>query len=229
MFRNKGRRFSNNGFSLTEVMISVSIVGILSAVAIPTYKKHFRRAKIAEAHLGLADLHKSMQAHFLQHRWYNANIDQLTSDAKFTDSKSRAIYGFNANQYTGGTFPTCKTTNEDCFTTHGEGNDLNVTPADILFERACPQVSFGSLVKCSFPIPSYDPRSGDPKASDFTWGRPTRYEAHAVMDIDNDGELTVFGVNETGTIFQLCNDGDSVEVAGSYTGALAGDVICSRP
>ena len=39
---------SNKGFTLVEVMITVAIVGILAAVAIPNYEQYARKAKRAD-------------------------------------------------------------------------------------------------------------------------------------------------------------------------------------
>jgi type IV pilus assembly protein PilE len=38
-----------NGFTLIEVMITVAIVGILSAVAYPSYTDHIRRSRVADS------------------------------------------------------------------------------------------------------------------------------------------------------------------------------------
>lgn len=39
----------NKGFTLIELMITIAIVGILAAVAIPSYQEYITRAKVSEA------------------------------------------------------------------------------------------------------------------------------------------------------------------------------------
>ena len=52
------RKFFNysTGFSLIELMAAVIIVGILSAIAIPSYQAHVRSANRAQAQAGLIQL-----------------------------------------------------------------------------------------------------------------------------------------------------------------------------
>lgn len=39
----------NNGFTIIELMIAVVIIGIISALAIPAYANHVKKAKVSEA------------------------------------------------------------------------------------------------------------------------------------------------------------------------------------
>ena len=47
------KRQAQRGFTLIEVMIVVAIVGILSAIAYPSYQEYVRRGHRAEARAGL--------------------------------------------------------------------------------------------------------------------------------------------------------------------------------
>ena len=44
-----------SGFTLVEIMIAVVIIGILTAVALPSYSSYVMRARLAEAQAALAE------------------------------------------------------------------------------------------------------------------------------------------------------------------------------
>ena len=54
-----------NGFTLVELMVVVAIIGLLSAVAIPNFKKYQAKAKTSEAKLQLSAMYTAMQS------WYS--------------------------------------------------------------------------------------------------------------------------------------------------------------
>jgi type IV pilus assembly protein PilE len=59
------------GFTLIEVMVTVAIVAILAAIAVPSYAEYVRRARITEAVSRLADMHVKMERYFQDNRSYN--------------------------------------------------------------------------------------------------------------------------------------------------------------
>jgi len=58
------------GFSLVELMIAVAIIGILTAVALPSYNNYVLRTRLTEAFTGLAGVQPKMEQHWANTRTY---------------------------------------------------------------------------------------------------------------------------------------------------------------
>jgi len=67
------------GFTLIEVMITVAVIAILAAVALPSYIDYVTRSKLVEAKTNLSDMRTRMEQYFLDNRAYpNACIAYAT-------------------------------------------------------------------------------------------------------------------------------------------------------
>ncbi len=62
--------YNQRGFSLTELMIVVAIIGILATLAIPKFLQYQAKAKQTEAKANLVALHTSEIAYFAEHNGY---------------------------------------------------------------------------------------------------------------------------------------------------------------
>ena len=60
------------GFSLIELMITVAIVAIIAAIALPSYTDYLKRSKLTEAHNALATYRGSMEQYYQDNRSYGA-------------------------------------------------------------------------------------------------------------------------------------------------------------
>jgi type IV pilus assembly protein PilE len=61
---------SPQGFSLTELMITLAIAAIIAAVAIPGYRDHMLRARIPEATSTLSALALRLEQHYQDNQAY---------------------------------------------------------------------------------------------------------------------------------------------------------------
>lgn len=59
-----------NGFSLIELMITVAVIGILTAVALPSYTSYVIRGRLTDVVAALADYRIKMEQYFQDNRNY---------------------------------------------------------------------------------------------------------------------------------------------------------------
>lgn len=63
------------GFTLIELMITVAVIGILAAVALPSYQEYVRRANRAEAKVTLLENAQFLERNFTELNRYHTDAD----------------------------------------------------------------------------------------------------------------------------------------------------------
>lgn len=58
------------GFTLIEIMIAVVVIGILTAIALPSYNGYMMRARLSEAFTGLSGAQPRLEQHWSNTRSY---------------------------------------------------------------------------------------------------------------------------------------------------------------
>ena len=90
---------SQNGFTLIELLITMAILGILAAIAIPAYNGYITTAKMSEAQNNLAALRLAQEEFFLENNRYfsgaNAAAIKTDSDDLWTVTKGSGGYNFD--------------------------------------------------------------------------------------------------------------------------------------
>ena len=72
----KTHKYSPNlGFSLAELMIVVAIVGILAAIAYPSYQESVRKTRRADARAGMVELAQWMERFYTENHRYDQTND----------------------------------------------------------------------------------------------------------------------------------------------------------
>lgn len=107
-------KVSRRGFSLIEVLIVVAIVGILVAVAYPSYDEQIRKARRADAQGALSELAQFMERHYSTTGSYPSALPfnkspkdgdrsyyELKRDPEASDDKAYTLQAVAHNQMSG--------------------------------------------------------------------------------------------------------------------------------
>lgn len=77
---------TQKGFTLIEIMITVAILGIISAIALPSYTEHVKKGKRSDAKVELLRLAQMQESYFVQNLSYAKDLTQLGFGANTIDS-----------------------------------------------------------------------------------------------------------------------------------------------
>ena len=83
---------STNGFSLIELMIVVMIVGVLMAIALPSYKDYVLRSHRADAQSSLIDIAARQERFVAQRNTYTTEVIAVTGLNMGLDTTPEGYY-----------------------------------------------------------------------------------------------------------------------------------------
>lgn len=71
------KKDSEKGFTLIELLVVIIIIGILAAIALPSFLNQSNKAKQSEAKTYVGTLNKGQQAYFTEKNRFGSDIDAL--------------------------------------------------------------------------------------------------------------------------------------------------------
>ena len=72
---------SSLGLTLVELMLAMAIIGVLAAIAIPSYSHYIEKAKVSRAAMEIAGLQPLIQHHFDDYRDYPDSLADIGAGA----------------------------------------------------------------------------------------------------------------------------------------------------
>ena len=98
----------SRGFTLIELMIAVAVVGILAAIAYPSYQDSVRKARRADAKSALLDAAQRQERFFTENNQYTATIgtgglnlsSATTTDGFYTLTLAAPVVNGRRNTFT---------------------------------------------------------------------------------------------------------------------------------
>lgn len=87
------QRQTNTGFTLIEVLIVVAIIGILAAIAVPSYSRYMIDARRTDAISFLSEVAGEQQRYFTENNQYAADMEELGygEDATFVSPEGHYV------------------------------------------------------------------------------------------------------------------------------------------
>lgn len=88
---------SNKGFTLIELLVVIIIIGILAAIALPSFLNQANKARQSEAQTYVGSMNRAQQAYYLEEREFAGELAPLELGLTDTENYTYTIEGGGAD------------------------------------------------------------------------------------------------------------------------------------
>jgi type IV pilus assembly protein PilE len=74
------------GFTLIELMIVVAIIGVIGAIAVPSYNSYMLKSRRSDAKVGMAKVADRQERYYLQNNTYTTSLADLGLTGDLTEN-----------------------------------------------------------------------------------------------------------------------------------------------
>ena len=92
LLQKKAEKQSESGFTLIELLVVIIIIGILSAIALPTFLGQANKARVSGAKTNLGAINRAQQTYRIENGSFSSSLDDLDIGVSDTDD-----YKFEVN------------------------------------------------------------------------------------------------------------------------------------
>jgi type IV pilus assembly protein PilA len=122
-------RMKDDGFTLVELMVVVAIIGVLSAVAIPNFKKYQAKSKTSEAKLQLSAGYTALQSWYSDYDNYATCLNLMGFDPAVERLTRFYAVGFDSGSTSAGNAASILNGAPPACTGAGTSNDTSTASA----------------------------------------------------------------------------------------------------
>ena len=92
LLQKKTEKQSESGFTLIELLVVIIIIGILSAIALPTFLGQANKARVSGAKTNLGAINRAQQTYRIENGSFSSSLSNLDIEVSDTDD-----YEFSVN------------------------------------------------------------------------------------------------------------------------------------